>query len=118
MKIIRSIVVSICFNLFSNVGVFFHKYISPSLVPQVHEVVVEVGGGVGGGTDGHLGEGDVTDGQGLQGRGHRVLGPILKTLQDDHEGRAEARYDRTHPEHSDMSPGGGNISQTVDGGGF
>ena len=62
-------------------------------VPGPDEVRVEAGKTVHGRTDCHIGEVNLSDGPGLDGRGDGTFGPAREGLVDDHPSSDEARND-------------------------
>ena len=87
-----------------------------SFIPSHYQVIVEVGVGVLRRTDGHLGEPDLGDGDGLHGGGDGVLRPVAQTLVDDAEGGGEGCSDHGDPEHAPEGPRAGDQRQARDGG--
>ena len=84
-----------------------------SPVPRHHEVGVEACKTVPRGTDGHVGEVQVRDGQSLYGGGDRTVSPAGEGLLDDDSGSSEASDDDEEPENSDWRSGSGDVNQAV-----
>ena len=87
-------------------------------VPGPDQVGDEAGEAVPGRTDGHVGEVQLRDGEGLDSGGDWAGGPGREGLLDQETGSDESSDDDTEPEESDETSGGGDIDQAVNCGGF
>ena len=72
-------------------------------VPGPDEVRDEAGETVPGRTDRHIGEVNLSDGQGLDGGGDGTFGPAREGLLDQDKGTSEASDDDTQPEESHLT---------------
>ena len=81
-------------------------------------VGVETGEAVSGRTDGHVGELQVRDGEGLDSGGDWAGRPAGDGLLDQDSGSDESSDDDKEPEESDETSGGGEVDHAMDGGGF
>ena len=83
-------------------------------VPGPDQDGEEAGEAVPGGTDGHVGEVQLGDGEGLYGGGDWTAGPLGEGLMDQNSGSDEASEDDGEPEESGETSGGGDVGQAVD----
>ena len=84
-------------------------------VPGSDEVRVEAGETVPGRTDCHIGEVNLSDGQGLDGGGDGTVGPAREGLLDQSCCSSEASDNDTDPGEPDQTLFIGNVDQTMDG---
>ena len=84
----------------NTVGQFLSLLLIKDHLPGHDEVRDEAGETVLGRTDGHVGEVNVSDGEGLDGGGDRTDCPAREGLLDHHQGSGEASDDDTDPEQS------------------
>ena len=82
-----------------------------------HEVVVEVGETLPGGTNSHQREGGVSDGQSLYGGGDGTAGPARERLVDQDPSSSEASDDDKEPEKSGKPSFISDMGKTMYGGG-
>ena len=82
------------------------------------EEKVEAGERMSGRTDCDPGEGELGEGEGVQGRGDRTGGPVGEGLLDQEASGGEPGQDRGQPEDSGEVPGLGNVGEAVHGGGL
>ena len=87
-------------------------------LPGHDEIRNEAGETIPGRTDSHVGEVNVSDGEGLDGRGDGTVGPAREGLLDQDCGSSEASDDDTDPEQSDQPSAASYIGQTMYGGGL
>ena len=81
-----------------------------------YNIKVEVGEGISGRTDGHVGELQFRDWQSLYGGGYWTIRPAREGLMDQDKRSSKASDDDTDPEQSDQLSITGYIIQTMDGG--
>ena len=107
------------FVIFNKDGFFYwaRKLISclltESFVPWHDQVGIEACKTVPRGTNSHVWEYEVSDGQSLYGGWDRTVSPAGEGLTDDDSGSREASDDDEEPENFDRRSGSGDVNQAV-----